>query len=240
MRQLIWILALVGVLTAGQFKVMTEDLPPHNFMEDGKLVGISVEVVEKIMQKLGYQNEKIEVYPWARALHLLDKNSHAILFTTTYTKERAKKYKFVCPIGFVRAYFYKKKGRSLKIDSLEDTKKVERIGVVSNFAVHQELIKLGFTNLDVSSLWESVFKKVMTERIDLFVIEPQELEANSGGFPVEAFENTGVSLYRNETCIAFNPAFSDEEIAKWQKELNRIHESGEYDAIYEKYLSNPR
>lgn len=239
MRQLALMCALVGVLVAGQLKIMTENLPPYNFMEKEKLVGISVEVVEKILERLGYGDEAIEMYPWARALHLLNVHDNAILFTTTYTEERAKKYKFVCPLEFVRAYFYKKKGSSVKVDSLDDVRKVNRIGVVSNFAAHQELVRLGFTNLDVSSLWESVFQKALKGRIDLFVIEPNELRNNAGGFPAQSFENTGVSLYENTTCIAFNPAFSDQEITRWQSELDRIHQSGEYDAIYKKYIPDP-
>lgn len=55
-------------LYGGELKVMTEDLAPYSFYQDGVIVGISTEMVKKCLEKFGYEHEQIDIYPWARRL----------------------------------------------------------------------------------------------------------------------------------------------------------------------------
>ncbi|MCG6919128.1 MAG: ABC transporter substrate-binding protein, partial [Deltaproteobacteria bacterium] len=49
-----------------ELTILTENLPPLNYVENGVLVGPSVETVREIQRRVG-SNEEIQVYPWARA-----------------------------------------------------------------------------------------------------------------------------------------------------------------------------
>ena len=65
------VLIFWGIAATGEtFKIMTEEYPPFNFMEEGKLTGLSTEVVQQLAKKIGHP-EKIEMLPWARAYGLI-------------------------------------------------------------------------------------------------------------------------------------------------------------------------
>jgi len=86
------------VLIAGQsvlsaeLTILTENLPPLNYVENGTLVGPSVEIVKEIQKRVGSQ-EQIQVYPWARAYKMALEDENVILFGMTYTKVREDKFK---------------------------------------------------------------------------------------------------------------------------------------------------
>jgi len=55
---------------AQTFKIMTEEYPPFNYSDGGKLSGLAVEVMQAMVKKLGHP-EDIEMLPWARAYGLI-------------------------------------------------------------------------------------------------------------------------------------------------------------------------
>ena len=57
--------SLISAQTAKTEKLtnLTEDLPPLNYLDDGKLVEPSVEIVQEIQRRIGSE-EHIQVYPW--------------------------------------------------------------------------------------------------------------------------------------------------------------------------------
>ena len=78
--------------------ILTENLPPLNYVEDGLLVGPSVEIVREIQRRVG-SNEPIEVYPWARAYKMALEEENVVLFSMTHTKDRLDKFKWIGPLA---------------------------------------------------------------------------------------------------------------------------------------------
>ena len=58
------------VLSAQTFMVFTEPLAPVHYEENGEVVGIATEIVQKMFEQAGYEPQ-FEVYPWKRAYHLV-------------------------------------------------------------------------------------------------------------------------------------------------------------------------
>ncbi len=56
----------VSVAAAGPVRVLTEEFPPYNYTEGGKITGLGTEVVEAVLQQLGLQGQ-FQSLPWARA-----------------------------------------------------------------------------------------------------------------------------------------------------------------------------
>jgi polar amino acid transport system substrate-binding protein len=225
------------IVFGGEFRIITEDLPPYNYKAGKELKGISVDIVNIILDELGYKNEIIEVYPWSRGLKILDSNDNAILFSTVYSKQRAKKYKFACPLVPSEVYFYKNKNNQIKIETLKDLRKVKKIGVVKDFFNHQKLESLGFTNLDISSYYKTAILKLTKGKVDLIVGSKMDLYFNKPQhIDISELENTGLLFNKSNLCIAFNKNFPDEEIEKWREILRKIHDSGKYKKIFNKYL----
>ena len=127
MKKLFLIVTSV-VLISGQsvlckeLTVLTENLPPLNYVENGMLVGPSVEIVKEIQRRVG-SDEQIQVYPWARAYKMALADENVILFGMTYTKVREDKFKWVGPLATKRDILVAKKSSGIKISSLERRQK---------------------------------------------------------------------------------------------------------------------
>ncbi|MGD8337622.1 MAG: hypothetical protein PVJ29_11000, partial [Desulfobacterales bacterium] len=52
------------ILFSADLTILTENLPPLNYVKDDELVGPSVEIVKEIQRRVG-SSEKIQVFPWA-------------------------------------------------------------------------------------------------------------------------------------------------------------------------------
>ena len=147
---LIGFVILSNFLLANNIKLMTEIFSPYQFKDeiDGHLIGISTEIVQAIQKKIGNKN-KIKIYPWIRGNKILDKKKNTALFSMMKTPSRAKKYKWVGPLDHLEIVFFKKKGSKITLNSVDDARKVKKIGVTKKVANYEILHSMGFKNLDV-------------------------------------------------------------------------------------------
>jgi len=154
-------------------RLMTEEFAPYQFYEGKgdkkKITGISIEIVQAIQKRIG-NNDAIKVLPWSRALKLLAKRKNSALFSTARTPAREKKYKWVGPLAKLEIVFFRKTGSKVMIGSLEDAKKVAKIGVTKNVATHEMLSNKGFKNLDVmqSGSDDKNIRRLTKGRVDLW------------------------------------------------------------------------
>lgn len=130
-----------------QLTILTENLPPLNYLENGILVGSSVEIVKEIQKRVG-SIEPIQVYPWARAYKMALEEENVVLFGMTYTQDRSELFKWVGPLAAKRDILLARKDYPVSITSLDEAKKVERIGTLRDDVRGKMLEKLGFTNLE--------------------------------------------------------------------------------------------
>ena len=63
------ILSVTTFIQASEIKMMTENYPPYNMEVDGKLQGLSVDVVEAMLKQMGSKKNKydIELLSWSKA-----------------------------------------------------------------------------------------------------------------------------------------------------------------------------
>jgi polar amino acid transport system substrate-binding protein len=85
-------LVSVQPLFSAELTILTENLPPLNYLKENVLVGPSVEIVKEIQRKVG-SHEQIKVYPWARAYKMALEEENVVLFSMTYTEDRYDKFK---------------------------------------------------------------------------------------------------------------------------------------------------
>jgi len=152
MKRLLVIIASVFLISvqpvfSKQLTILTENLPPLNYLRNGVLVGPSVEIVKEIQRRVG-SHEEIRVYPWARAYKMALEDENVVLFGTTYTKVRHDKFKWIGPLATKRDILVAKKGSGITINSLDDAKKVKRIGTLRDDTRERLLKRHGFTNLE--------------------------------------------------------------------------------------------
>lgn len=245
MKKLLLGISLIGLLclplfisnvAAGTYIIMTEDYPPFNFTEDGKLTGLSTEVMFEILNRVKHPKD-IKVRLWSEAYEQTMQNSNCILYSMTRTKERQNAFKWVGPVAPDRVVFYEKKGSALKIKSLDDARKVGKIGTYKDSASEQLLKQEGFTNIVSAADDNENAAKLLSGEIDLWIVG--ELtgihKAKASGSDPAGFEKA-MDVRETQLYIAFNRETPDEEIAKWQKALDEMKKTGVYKKIMSKYL----
>lgn len=129
--------------------VAEENFPPISFLnKDGKPDGLAVEIVEEIMKRLKIK-QKIVVWPWVRAYRKTVKGPNFVLFSIARTAEREPLFQWTSSIFQMKSSFYAKKDSGLKINSLDDAKKLNIIGSYRDCFEEQFLKKEGFKNLSL-------------------------------------------------------------------------------------------
>jgi polar amino acid transport system substrate-binding protein len=216
-------------------QILTEDSPPANFISKGELSGSSVEMVNEMRKRMGLK-EEIKVIPWARGYSMLESKPNIVLFSTTRTEEREDKFKWVGPLLRIDWNFYAKADSDIVINSLEDAKKVNKIGTYINDAREEYLVKNGFTNLESVTDQRLNVKKLMSNRIDIFVSSSIGIDEvlKDAGYKYSDVKELYV-LKNVELYIAFSKTTDDKVVSQWQNAFDSMVKDGTYAKIYNKW-----
>jgi polar amino acid transport system substrate-binding protein len=235
LQLVIFVILSPGILHSASLRILTEDLPPLNYVKDGALVGPSVEMVKEIQRRIG-STEKIQVYPWARAYQIALNEENVVLFGVSHTPVRENKFKWVGPLATKRDILVAKKGSNLIINSLEDAKKVRRIGVLRNDTKQEFLETHGFTNLEPVSDERKNAQKLMLGRIDLWVFKKPGLKTvcELAGVDFDAVEEV-FHLRETRVEIAFSLNTPDAVVEQWRTTFADMLADGTVEAIRKKW-----
>ena len=227
---------LFPVALATDYNIMSEELPPWNYTENGSPTGVTVEIVREILKKINHP-DTIAIYPWARAYQMTRYGRNNILFTMARTPEREPFFNWVGPIATEKTYFYKNKDTKLHLEKLSDADDTD-ILVTRGFPEQKLLLSKGFNNLFITLKTINSFQMLAKHRAELVV---------SGEFTVKYFinrnlidgaliERINIELLKSDFYIAFSKNIPPNEIIKWQNALNQLKTSGKYDEIFKKYM----
>ena len=235
---LLWLLALPvraqPLARHANITLITEEWPPYNYVEQGRLIGVSVRIVQALLRELE-RGDPIRVYPSQRAKLLLDSQPRSMLFSMFRTPQRETQYKWIGPIGHDAIYFYQRKGSPLQIRSLADAKAVPVIASRQAGLVFNLLTDAGFTNLDATAYTgRQVYSKLLRGRADLAISDSPlgvQYQLQQMGVPADALQQTQVKVVDSDLYIAASLDFPDTEIALWQQALDRLRAQGDIDRL---------
>jgi polar amino acid transport system substrate-binding protein len=231
----------MGILITGQpalcaeLTILTENMPPLNYIENDVLVGPSVEIVKEIQRRVG-SHEPIQVYPWARAYKMALEEENVVLFGTTHTQVRDTLFKWVGPLATKRDILVAKKGSGFKINSLEDAKKVGRIGTLRDDTRELLLKSQGFTNLEPVSDEQLNAQKLALGRIDLWAYKKPGLRTVCDLAGVDHNELEEVYHLREvNISIAFSNQSADSIVEAWKSAFEAMLADGTIMQIRKKW-----
>lgn len=222
-----------------QITFFTEDAGVASFIDkDGNLKGFAVEIVQEMIKRVGNKNT-VALVPWARGYATVEKESNTALFSMIRNKERENLFKWVGPINKTRFVLFGRADSNFKIKTIDDAKKVKRVGCYRGDAREKILIEKGFKNLEAISgdtPNERNLKKLMMKRIDLWVTSRTDLTiaAKELGIRPDLFKEV-VFVDEVHASIAFSKDTSDSVIKLWQKALDDLKQDGTYAKIMKKY-----
>lgn len=93
-------LSVIGV-EAASLRIVTELSPPHQTVENGRVAGVSTQIVEATLQQAGLQS-RIEVYPWARAFYIASSVPNVLIYNIARTAERENEFHWIGPVANYR------------------------------------------------------------------------------------------------------------------------------------------
>ncbi len=138
------LLCTPAALAAG-LTFLTEENPPFNYSEGGKLTGAGTEIVQQIASRAGIP-VKTEVLSWDTAYVRAQAEKNTCLFSTAREENRERLFLWVGPIATNVWALYGKSDFAVPIKTLKDLSPY-RIGAVTRDAKGEFLRENAVTNL---------------------------------------------------------------------------------------------
>ncbi len=222
---------------ASEISIVTEDFPPYSYLEDGRITGVSAEVVRAVLKEAGTDAE-IKTYPWARAYRSALNEKNVLIYSIGRTKERENLFKWVGIVAPCDIYLFKLKERKeIKADSL-DTAKHYVLGILRQDMCLDYLKSKGFDNITVSDTDEDSIKILVRKRVDLipfaelsFVFSVGKLGYDPSDFEKVCFiKDLSEGLY-----MAFSKETPDILVERFKNALDKVKADGTYNRIMNAY-----
>lgn len=218
-----------------------DEWPPYQVMENGHLSGFSTKIVEIVFERMGLTLEPIDVFPWKRAMHMVENGEADALFSSNYTKERAAfAYYPEEPIVDSPWVMWTRREDNLDFSSFNDLFG-KRIGIVRGYSYTEELLDFvkAHKNYEEVHNDETNLKKLNAGRVDF---APAEL--GNGFYLVRKLQlNKIVPIVTNPLkidglYIIFNKNKVKKSIVdKFSSELKKLKEEPLYKDLYEEYFN---
>lgn len=211
--------------------ILTEDSPPFQYQENGKIIGIASDIVVALMNraKVGHKHEMI---PWQRAYNRAKDENNTCVYSTTVTDERMPLFKWVGPIVNNDWVIMVPSDSPINAKSLNEMKNITIGGYIGD-ALADYLVKEGY-KVDQAANDTQNAKKLSAKRIDAWatssVVGPY-LAKHSGITNIKEL----FTFKKTEMSLACNKGISDEIVGKLSKTLAEMQADGTIDKIKSKY-----
>lgn len=246
MKKGLWTLLALGIAGCVQAQLlqdivwMSEPYPPYNYVENGRPVGITVEVLLEVLKRVGLEKEpEIEFLPWAESYETTLKQPGSALFSMTHTEERAKLFKFVGPIVSSVVSLVGIKSKPLEIRSVDHMNELN-IGVVGNDIGEQLVEALGVRREAIrrTDSAEEMLKDLDEGRVDAIAygLDIVKWKVKLAGGDPNRYQSFYV-LNQGTMGYAFHKDTDPDLIDELQKTLDALREEGFVEKVVSKYLN---
>ena len=224
MKLLVFFLILFSSLYAEVYTVYTENLPPYNFLREGKVQGRTTELLHKMLEQNGDRIQgEIHMGPWAKGYHAVLNTKNTILYSTAKTKDRESLFKWVGPVDTVTIGLVSKKSRHIVI---KDSASLHHYKIAAPYetAAERLLLDLGLQaeELDLFTDIYVQMRKLQEGRVDAVGYGVEAIHALLLEVGLDPYEyETVYVLKKSELYFAFSKDTPDSQI----NALNQILKS---------------
>ena len=235
---------IVGMYGANidKIKIFTENYPPYNMETNGKLTGISVDILDAILKNMHstIKIKDIKLKPWATAYRIVSKKKNTMLFSTSRTKQREKLFKWVGPISASDVSLIALQDSNIKISKTKDINNY-KVGVVLHDVAQQILASNGVKDTQIVTVAgkdavADALKGLLQHKFDLFTCNfvGAKYSAKLHYIKSSLFKKV-YTIKQSQLYFAFNKNTDDSIIKAYQEALDKIKANGTYDKILKKY-----
>lgn len=219
--------------------LMTETWVPYQFKDGGQLRGVSVDLLELMLNRVGstQTRDDMDLLPWARAYGAVQAEKNAVLFSTTRTPERDALFKWVGPIFTNDTYLIGKRARGFHVTSKDDLRRYV-FGVVIGDASALFAKRLGIppAHMVMNTGAINNVHMLSRDRIDFVVTGWAAFlnDAKAAHVDPSLYEEVYLAD-RSDVSFAFNAQTPDWVIEKLQAALDALKADGTYDKVFARY-----
>ncbi|MCX6677801.1 MAG: transporter substrate-binding domain-containing protein [Methanothrix sp.] len=222
---------------------ITEQFPPFNFPEDGMLKGISVDLLDRMLNRMDLElnRSSIRLSTWSMGYQTALNENNTVLFSTGRLAERESLFKWVGPISPINVVLFVMKDKAITIGAPPDLNKY-KVGVIRDSAERLLAIKAGLDpkNLIVENDSYDLIKSLQDGTIDAWAYPeiPGIWQLSRFGINPSQYK-TAYDLGGDfELYYAFNKDIPDSLVHAFQSALNQTKQEKDMDGIsdYEKIL----
>jgi polar amino acid transport system substrate-binding protein len=224
---------------SGELRLYTEEHPPLSFVENGKLTGMAVEVVELLAQRTG-EDTRIEVVPWTRGYNKVQGEANSGLFATVRTLHREPLFQWVGPIATGYTSFYARRGAGLTVSSLKDVERFAAVAVPTQWYSYEYLSGQGLKNLYAVPTPQHMVNMFKHGRMELLVasnLALDEMLAEQGMNRDEV--ELLFTFMSNQSYIAFSKNTDPQLVQRWQQALDELTRDGSLQRIQQRWFVGP-
>lgn len=155
---------VLAVPAAHALTLVTEENPPFNYTEQGKVVGLSTEIVSELAKRGGIPVQ-IKSMAWEDAYVAAQRDKETCVYSTVRLENRERLFSWIGPIATNQWVLIGKSDFAGPLTKIEDARKY-RVGVVAKDAKVEFLMGKGVTDLREVSADGLVPPRLMLARDD--------------------------------------------------------------------------
>lgn len=210
------------------------DYPPMMMGEDAEAdrLGFSVDIVREAAKRLG-RNVTVQFYPFRRAIKTVQHADDAIQVSMFRNPTREPHYRWLAKTHIEEMVFLT---LGTPVNSLEEGRKLESIGVENGSGLDNFLTKAGFTNLERVDRADINAAKLHAGRIDAWALAKSNamwVWRNAG---YDAPLVAGEPLATADVYVATGLGFPADVAEAYAAEIRKMVANGEIDVFIARYI----
>ncbi len=214
-----------------RLRIFTCEEPPTNYMEDGRITGISTDIVRELMRRTNSKGV-IQLWPWPRAYKTALREANVVLFTAGHTARRDKLFQWVGPLFKKRWIFLARRESGYHLADWHLAREVRSIVVLRDDARAQLLRDAGFHNVTEVGSHLQALRMLAAGRADLWPTSDMEaaLIVRQSGLPWADFSEAAVikDIY---SAVIISKGTALKVVYDWQRAWEAMAGDGTLTAI---------
>lgn len=235
-RRLIALLASLLLSPAGAAVegIVTADILPMAYHQDGKVRGMMYELVQEMAPRLGFYGD-IKFYPWPRAQATARSGAAMLIFPVSRTPEREKLYTWVAPFGAIRHLMLTRRDLNLPLDNHAVMGKLP-VGVLRGSPHRAMLENLGYRRILEEPSNEALLRLLDQNMVAAIVSGDWVIRATlqQAGRDERQFV-FGTPLSSTDIYIAASLTTPEVEVLAWRQAIEAARRDGVIDRLMKKY-----
>lgn len=219
-------------------QIFTEDYPPLNYLEDGELKGVSVEILALVYEELGMPMPDVDVVPWPRGYAIAQRDEPVMLFTMSRTEARESLFQWAGHTHASRTYLVTYEGSG--IDTYDPALQQDEMVLAIRTDVTQYVMEeLGYPTekLFLVDSNDAMFRAISKRRMKLMSIADSPFRTMRAHEDFQDFPFVVLATTReSQGHFAFSPGVDSALVKAFQNALDNVRD--EQKAILKRYGIN--